>query len=70
MDLWEGMRQAAIEVLQEGVGGETFDRARVIHALHLYAIGVNKDPHIPMPPLDILDDRQLKEMVEALLAGA
>jgi hypothetical protein len=69
MDMWEAFERAAVAALEQEVAKQPIDRDAMAHALHLFAIGKNRDPHIHLPPLDILTDVQLTEMVRALLEG-
>ena len=69
MDIREAFERGAVAVLEQEVAKQPIDRDALTKALHLFAIGKNRDPHVPMPPLDILTDTQLIEMVRALLEG-
>jgi hypothetical protein len=69
MDIWEAMERSAVSVLEREVANTPPDREALEKALHLFAIGKNKDPHIPASPLDILGDADLANLVNALLSG-
>jgi len=69
VDIWEAFERAAIVALEREVAKTPVDRTALVNGLHLLAIGKNKDPHAPMPPLKILTDDELTNIVRALLAG-
>lgn len=69
MDIWEAFERAAIAVLEREVAKTPVDRTAIVNGLHLFTIGKNKDPHAPPPPLEMLTDDELTNIVRALLAG-
>lgn len=56
-------------VLEREVTKTPVDRGAIERALRVFAIGKNKDPSVPLPPLDLFDDGTLVRMVNALLSG-
>lgn len=56
-------------VLEQEVAKTPVDRDALERGLRLFAVGKNKDPHIPVPPLDVFDDATLVGVVTALLSG-
>lgn len=69
MDIWEAFERSAIEALRRNMAERPVNRESLTRALHLLAIAKGKDPHAPMPPVDILTDSELIELTKALLEG-
>lgn len=69
MDEWQRMEQLASDELARLVDAQPFDRAAVEQQLHLFAMGKNRRMNMEVPPLDIITDGEVREMVRALLAG-
>ena len=69
MDLWKSFESSALMVLGREVKKSPVDRSMLERGLHLLAIAKSQDPNAPLPPLGVLTDVELAEMVEALLEG-
>jgi hypothetical protein len=69
VDLWEAFERAAITALERESQKVPVDRMALGNGLQLLAIAKSKDPHAPVPPLGILTDDELTNLVKALLAG-
>jgi hypothetical protein len=69
MDIWEAQERGAVLVLEREITKTPVDRGAIERALHLFAIGKNKNPSVPVPPLNVFDDATLVGFVNALLSG-
>jgi hypothetical protein len=69
MDMWEALEQGAALVLEREVSRKPIDRHALERALHVFAIGKNRDPQMLVPVLDLIDNATLVGFVNALLSG-
>jgi hypothetical protein len=68
LDLWQAMERGGAIELRDALAEQRLDRDRVHKAMHLIAIGKNRNASVPMPSFGGFEDRWVRQIAEATLS--